>query len=221
MTTKIQDDNEINDNNNDNCYLSICIPRVDETITDEYISKIFYSVLYGKNDVKHNIIEKIDLIARTNEKGETYKRAFIHFCNWDKIDTTNSIAIWNKLQSGEIIKIMHNQPSYWKCSLSRVPRPKYDDNNSTLKNDINEIISDNNIVKEANKKHIKSNNKYYNKNKNYYKKNSQTNNVSNKQIKILTKNNNEKNGNENDDNKIVNNDNKIVNNEKNDNENKM
>lgn len=112
---------------NNNKQLSICIPRVDETVTNDYIRKTFIDVLFGSKKPDCNIIEKIDLIGRTNEKGETYKRAFIHFCNWDKINTDNSIAIWDKLHAGEIIKVMHNQPNYWKCSMSRVPRPNKQD----------------------------------------------------------------------------------------------
>lgn len=120
-------DDHADDDMNNNSRISICIPRVDNNITTDYISKIFKCVLYDNKKSEYNFIEKIDLIARTNEKKEIYKRAFIHFCNWDKINTTNSIAIWKKLLAGEIIKIMHTESSYWKCSLSRVPRPnKYD-----------------------------------------------------------------------------------------------
>lgn len=118
----------MNEQVSNNKQISICIPRVDETVTNDYIRKTFIDVLFGSKKPDCNIIEKIDLIGRSNEKGETYKRAFIHFCNWDVINTENSIAIWDKLHAGEIIKVMHNQPNYWKCSMSRVPRPnKLDD----------------------------------------------------------------------------------------------
>lgn len=146
---------------------SICIPRVDIAITETYIRNIFNRVLFDnfveeldehsktnhkkqkKDDTEHNqrihnhantLIEKVDLIDKVNEKGEKYKRAFIHFRGWNWTDNENSNEhgtkinvpnysraskiIWNKLHAGEVIKIMHCEPNYWKCSISRVPRPQ-------------------------------------------------------------------------------------------------
>lgn len=129
--------------------VSICIPRVDAWINENYIRRVFNQVLIEKNvenedkdkdepstsvsaktgsskgqcQTKINFIEKVDLIEKKNEKGEGYKRAFIHFRNWNKLTSRNAKLIWDKLHSGEIVKIMHKQPNYWKCSLSRVPRP--------------------------------------------------------------------------------------------------
>lgn len=126
-----------------NTKMSICIPRISSWITEGYIRRIFNQVLIEKShetetepktepktetdpeqiNVCRKIIEKVDLIEKKNEKGESYKRAFVHFRNWDKLTSQNAILIWDKLHSGEIVKIMHKQPNYWKCSLSRVPRP--------------------------------------------------------------------------------------------------
>lgn len=109
--------------------LSICIPRVDYWVTDEYIRKVFSEVLISESDslrdvTDKDIIDKIDLIVRSNEKNETYKRAFIHFKNWHILTSRLAGVIWNKIRAGEVVKIMHAQPSYWKCSLNRVPRPQ-------------------------------------------------------------------------------------------------
>lgn len=116
--------------------ISICIPRIDNSINENYIRRVFNQVLIDKTSAsntsqseqnkpatKINFIERIDLIDKKNEKNEAFKRAFIHFRNWDKLTSHNSQMIWDKLQAGEVIKIMHKQPNYWKCSLSRVPRP--------------------------------------------------------------------------------------------------
>jgi hypothetical protein len=135
--------------------VSICIPRVDAWINENYIRRVFNQVLIEKSlenedkdkdkdkdgistsvlaktgsgnvkgqcQTKINFIEKVDLIEKKNEKGECYKRAFIHFRNWNKLTSRNAKLIWDRLHSGEIVKIMHKQPNYWKCSLSRVPRP--------------------------------------------------------------------------------------------------
>lgn len=141
-TSHIKIDNDIV--NDVNYKISICIPRVDNSINENYIRRVFNQVLIEKekpasisicvdrlagsvpsnnSQNKINFIERIDLIEKKNEKNEAFKRAFIHFRNWDKLTSHNSRAIWDKLQAGEIIKIMHKQPNYWKCSLSRVPRP--------------------------------------------------------------------------------------------------
>jgi len=105
---------------------SICIPRVDNWVTDEYVRKIFNEVFFGKDyDVSNDCIIGIDLIPRTNERGESYKRAFIHFKNWDEIDSAAAVSVRQRLNNGETIKIMHNNPSYWKCSASRVQRPQW------------------------------------------------------------------------------------------------
>lgn len=111
-----------------NSSLSICIPRVDAWVTEEYITKVFHEVLLdgtegGANAVEP--IEKVDLIVRRNEKDEVYKRAFIHFQNWHLLTSKSSQLIWKKIHDGETVKVMHAQPSYWKCSLNRVPRPQH------------------------------------------------------------------------------------------------
>lgn len=144
---------------------SICIPRVDIAITENYIRNIFNRVLFDdyvnktnhkkqkKDDTElcdnksvqgththaNTLIEKVDLIDKVNEKGEKYKRAFIHFRGWNWAENENnneqdtninvpkysraSKIIWDKLHAGEVVKIMHCEPNYWKCSISRVPRP--------------------------------------------------------------------------------------------------
>ena len=115
------------------CTLSICIPRVDAWVTDGYIRDVFRRVLVGGTEEtgggdgsdggSFDPIEKVDLIYRNNEKGETYKRAFIHFNNWERLTSRAAALIWRKITEGETVKIMHAEPSYWKCSLNRVPRP--------------------------------------------------------------------------------------------------
>lgn len=115
----------------ENSTLSICIPRVDAWVTDEYVRKVFGEVLLSGTEEALpdgstvDPIEKVDLIVRQNDKGETYKRAFIHFQNWHLLTSDAATLIWQKITNGEIVKIMHAKPSYWKCSLNRVPRPQH------------------------------------------------------------------------------------------------
>lgn len=113
---------------------SICIPRVDMWVTDDYIRKIFNEVFFGRkknnindieNDIENNFIMGIDLIPKTNEKGENYKRVFIHFKDWNIIQSDAANLVRKKLLNGDNIKIMHNNPNYWKCSASRIKRPDW------------------------------------------------------------------------------------------------
>lgn len=118
---------DIDNNEIDPRLPSICIPRVDLSVSNEYVKSIINEVLLPINSSKDTCIERIDLINRQNEKGEDYKRVFIHFKPWNSFESSTSKKMRQKLLSGQIIKIMHNYPSYWKCSASRVPRPEWQD----------------------------------------------------------------------------------------------
>lgn len=125
----------------ENSTLSICIPRVDAWVTDEYVRKIFREVLLDGTEATLpdgttiDPIEKVDLIVKRNEKDETYKRAFVHFHNWHLLTSKAAGLIWQKINGGEVVKIMHAKPSYWKCSLNRVPRPNHHTRNTMPQDD--------------------------------------------------------------------------------------
>ena len=88
---------------------SICIPRVFAEITRRQIKEAFIKVL---ND---DCIDRIDMI-RKNRNNDNYQRVFIHF--------KYSSMLKNRLLSGQDIKIVYNEPWFWKCSASRVPKPE-------------------------------------------------------------------------------------------------
>ena len=111
---------------------SICIPRVDSWVTSDYIENIMNEVLLPQDTYLTSCIERIDLIGRQNERGEDYKRCFIHFKPWNSFECASSKKMREKLLSGETVKIMHNNPSYWKCSASRVPRPQWNDHSAPV-----------------------------------------------------------------------------------------
>ena len=144
---------------------SICIPRVDMSITSEYIEKIMNEVLLSENSLLKTCIERIDLVGRQNEKGEDYKRVFVHFKPWETFESVNSKNMRQRLLSGETVKIMYNIPSYWKCSASRVPRPEWQEKQDTNEKDRSKpyIVDDTN--KSINKTSQNHNNKQSNKKK--------------------------------------------------------
>tara|TARA_B100001063_G_scaffold224628_1_gene232788 strand:+ start:88 stop:711 length:624 start_codon:yes stop_codon:yes gene_type:complete len=95
---------------------AIVIPRVFKNITQQRILAIF-----GKLDLGD--IVRIDMVPRTNERGEEYWRVFVHIA-W--AETENGTAVRTKLMAedgnGEV-KIVYDDPWFWKLHASR-PAPK-------------------------------------------------------------------------------------------------
>lgn len=102
--------------------ISVCIPRVDSSTTKDYVKQVFNNVLSPSGA---DIVASVDLVTKVNEKGEEYKRVFIHFMPWEMIDSSIAKEIYQKLISGVTIKIMHSAPYYWKCSMNRQTRPTW------------------------------------------------------------------------------------------------
>lgn len=83
--------------------ISICIPRVNKNITRNDILSVFQKYNWG-------IINNIDLINIKN-----YKRAFIHYRNWN--NTEQAISVKKYLLNNEDVKIIYDEPWYWICRL--------------------------------------------------------------------------------------------------------
>ena len=88
---------------------SICIPRVFNNIDEQRVAKVFQSLNIAS-------IERIDIIQRTNDKGESFKRVYIHFYAWN--NTSDAVAARTKLLEGKEIKIVYDDPWYWKVSAN-------------------------------------------------------------------------------------------------------
>jgi hypothetical protein len=80
---------------------SICLPKIDRTITKEFILSVFNRFNFGQ-------IKRIDLIHINN-----HKRAFIHFKKWNKDDRSERVR--KILETGDDFKIMYMEPWFWKC----------------------------------------------------------------------------------------------------------
>lgn len=89
---------------------SLCIPRIFSNIKQDFIRNTFEKLGLGK-------IQRVDLIERRTERGEVYNRAFIHFEKW----------FWNpdaqearkRLITGKDIKIVYDNPWFWKVSANK------------------------------------------------------------------------------------------------------
>lgn len=93
---------------------SICIPRVFSNITRKDIADAFERVL-GRN-----CIERIDMIYR-RDRLDGYQMVFVHFKNVQTSSNYNILA--DRLSSGKHVNVVYSEPWFWKCSVSRVPKP--------------------------------------------------------------------------------------------------
>jgi len=91
---------------------SLCIPRLFNNVTEETIRITF-------NNLKLGIIHKIDVTNKTNKNGDSFKRAFIHFKKWNIDEKTNIIR--ENFILGKEIKIIYDDPWFWKVSAYRPP----------------------------------------------------------------------------------------------------
>ena len=89
---------------------SLCIPRVFNNITESKIRQVFDELGLGK-------ISGVDIKERRNEKGEPVKRVYIHFEKWFWNESAQSSR--RKLISGKEIKIVYDNPWFWKVSASK------------------------------------------------------------------------------------------------------
>jgi hypothetical protein len=92
---------------------SLCIPRVFNNITELRIRKIFNELSLGK-------ISRIDINEHKNEKG-TFNRVYIHFEKWFLNEEAQLAR--RKLILGKEIKIIYDDPWFWKVSASKWEPP--------------------------------------------------------------------------------------------------
>jgi hypothetical protein len=97
--------------------ISLCIPRVYPNISQGRIRKIF-------DDLGLGVIERIDIVSKTTEKGEKFNRVFIHMGKW--FQNNNAIVARERLLGGKDIKIIYDDPWFWKVSAYR----GYNNNNN-------------------------------------------------------------------------------------------
>ena len=88
----------------------LCIPRVYPNISEGRIRKIF-------DDLDMGALERIDIVSKTSEKGEKFNRVFVHFRRWNNSDNANTAR--ERLLNGKEIKIIYDDPWFWKISAYR------------------------------------------------------------------------------------------------------
>jgi hypothetical protein len=89
----------------------LVIPRVFPNITEEKIHRIF-------DDLNIGDVERVDIKSKTTDKGEKFNRVFIHI-NWN--DSKRSVKARERLLQGKDIKIIYDEPWFWRVSAYRPP----------------------------------------------------------------------------------------------------
>jgi hypothetical protein len=93
---------------------SLCIPRVYSNIDERRIRKTF-------DDLNLGIIERVDIVRKTTEKGEKCNRVFIHFSRW--FNSRNADTARERLLNGQDIKVIYDDPWFWKvAAYKEAPR---------------------------------------------------------------------------------------------------
>jgi hypothetical protein len=93
----------------------ICIPRVFPNINELRIRRVFDELNLGA-------IERIDIVSKSTEKGEKFNRVFVHFKKWNS--EGNAAIARERLLNGKDIKIVYDDPWFWKVSAYRQPAAK-------------------------------------------------------------------------------------------------
>ena len=89
---------------------SICIPRVFANIGQYRIKEVFQKIFGIDN------IERVDIVRKyIGKRRDPYNKVFVHFRYW----SVEHADIRDKLINGREIKIVYEQPWFWKCTASR------------------------------------------------------------------------------------------------------
>ena len=100
----------------------LCIPRVYPNISEARIRRIF-------DELDMGVLERIDIVPKGNvvsskhnanpgsDKGDKFNRVFVHFRRWN--DSENANIARERLLNGKEIKLIYDEPWFWKISAYR------------------------------------------------------------------------------------------------------
>ena len=101
---------------NVNGTMSLCIPRAFENISEARVRTVFEKLSIFT-------IDRVDVVLRKNEKGESYKRFFVHIKEWKQ--TSDAQKAKERLIAGKELKIVYDDPWFWKVGLNTwTPKPQ-------------------------------------------------------------------------------------------------
>ena len=92
---------------------SLCIPFVFSNVSKETVLEVLNEVGFGD-------IERIDMVKMSKD-GKDHQKVFIHFAKWNTTDTANQAR--QLLLSEKDIKVVYDDPWFWKIWASRSTKP--------------------------------------------------------------------------------------------------
>ena len=95
---------------------SICIPRTFSNITAQHVKNTFEQI------IGNGTVERVDMVQRRGADGDSFQRVFVHFKHWP--DHPEVTRIREKLLRGDEIKLVYNEPWFWKCRKSTASKPR-------------------------------------------------------------------------------------------------
>jgi hypothetical protein len=91
---------------------SICIPRTFNNMTRNQVKDIF-EILLGRNSV-----DRVDIVIN-HQNPSPFCRIFVHLRYWS-IEKDQIGNIRDRLIDGDTIKLVYDNPWYWKCVASKL-----------------------------------------------------------------------------------------------------
>ena len=98
---------------------SICIPRTFVTIRGEQTKRAVFRTF---KELRIGHIERIDTVHKDDKNGEKFCTVYIHM-KWN-MRSQLAIDTRAKLLDGQEIKIVYDEPWFWKCTMSAVEKPE-------------------------------------------------------------------------------------------------
>ena len=95
---------------------SICIPRTLNNVTWRDVKDTFEQ-LCGRGTV-----ERVDIVRKRDDPSP-FCRIFVHMRYW-AVDQPDVAAIRQRLLDGETVKVVYDNPWFWKCAASHAPKPE-------------------------------------------------------------------------------------------------
>ena len=99
---------------------SICIPRTFPTIRGEQTKRAVFRTF---RELRIGIIDRIDTVHKTDKNGEKFCTVYIHMKRWNVTDRL-ALETRKKLLGGQEIKVVYDEPWFWKCTASNMEKPE-------------------------------------------------------------------------------------------------
>ena len=93
---------------------SVCIPRALANVSWKDVKDIFEQLI-GLGSV-----ERVDLVRSKND--DQFCRIFVHFRSWP-VNKPEIASIRDRLLADETVKLVYDNPWFWKCVKSKIPKP--------------------------------------------------------------------------------------------------